>query len=231
MASIVETISGDRALQLGNEEFVRKMAIGNNWNKLRLGMRVLVNGTGDIVTPRLQMGVCSGDTDTFASTNCTGYAGATLRGRNSGNMTYSAGVYTYGQAAAVPFALSVKKLVNTVTESNFVGTSDGFLPSATLGNAALCFVDIVRASSSSYTVSWARCSTSAMASLVTDFYTLLRTGEDENLSTTFSSTYTVANTIPISVTGLPAVMDTLSIYWNKSTPTVEISDISVIRFY
>ena len=81
MASIVENIIGDRALQLGSEEFVRKMAIGNNWNKLRLGMRVLVNGTGDIVGPRLQMGVCSGDTNTFASTTCTGYVGASLNPR------------------------------------------------------------------------------------------------------------------------------------------------------
>ena len=230
MASIVETISGDRALQLGNEEFVRKMAIGNNWNKLRLGMRVLVNGTGDIVGPRLQMGVCSGDTNTFASTTCTGYVGASLNPRNTGNMTYSAGVYQYGQAAAVSPALSVKKLVNTVTEANIGATADGFLPSATLGSAALCFVDIVRTSSSSYTVTWQRCSTSAMASLATAFYTLLRAGEDENLSTAFSATYTTT-AVTVAVTGLPAVMDTLSIYWNKSTPTVEISDISVIRFY
>ena len=230
MASIVETISGDRALQLGNEEFVRKMAIGNNWNKLRLGMRVLVNGTGDIVSPRLQMGVCSGDTNTFASTNCTGYVGASLNPRNSGNMTYSAGVYNYGQAAAVPPAISVKKLVNTVTEANFGGTNDGYLPSATLGNTALCFVDIIRLTASSYTVAWQRCNTSAMASLATTFYTLLRAGEDEALTTTFSTTYT-STLAAIAVTGLPAVMDTLSIYWNKSTPTVEISDISVIRFY
>ena len=69
-----------------------------------------------------------------------------------------------------------------------------------------------------------------MASLATAFYTLLRAGEDENLSTAFSATYTTT-AVTVAVTGLPAVMDTLSIYWNKSTPTVEISDISVIRFY
>jgi len=230
MASIVETISGDRALQLGNEEFVRKMEIGNNWNKLRLGMRVLVNGTGNIVAPRLQMGVCSGDTNTFASTTCTGYAGASLNPRSAGNMTYSAGVYTYGQAAIVNCALSVKKLVNTVTEVAFGTLDDGFLPSATLGTVALYFVDIVRFSASSYTVNWSRCSL-AQAQIATTFYTLLRAGEDENLSTTFSTTYTIKTVTGITVTGLPSVMDTLSIYWNKSTPTVEISDISVIRFY
>lgn len=230
MASIVENITGDKALQLGNEEFVRKMAIGNNWNKLRIGMRVLVNGTGDIANPRLQLGVCSGDTNTFASTNCTGYAGASLQPRVSNNMTYSGGVYTYGQAAALPPCLSIKKLVNTVTEANFSGTADGFLPSATLGTVALCFVDIVRASASSYTVAWQRCSTSVMASLATSLYTLLRVGEDEALSSSFSTTYTTTVT-PVTVTGLPSIMDTVSIYWNKSTPTIEISDISIIRFY
>ena len=33
------------------------------------------------------------------------------------------------------------------------------------------------------------------------------------------------------MTGLTDYMDAISIYWNKNVPTIEISDMCVVRFY
>jgi hypothetical protein len=62
------------------------------------------------------------------------------------------------------------------------------------------------------------------------WYDLLRVAEDQGVSSAYSANYMKlqgGNTL----TGLSSNMDTLSIYWNKSTPTVEISDLCVVRFY
>jgi hypothetical protein len=73
MASIVENIVGDKALQLGNEEFVRPLNFGNNWNYIRIIARVTINGSATINSPRFQFGVCDGWTNTFAAPSGVSY--------------------------------------------------------------------------------------------------------------------------------------------------------------
>jgi len=236
MASIVENIIGDRALQLGSEEFVRKMAIGNNWNLLRIAARVQINGMATISAPRLQLGLCDGDQATFASANCN-YVGATLNINNNIQWGFASNTYVGGLSAFRNNGMAVKKIVNTITETAMGTSVEGYIAAAGLGNPSLYFVDILRASASSYTVSFNRCTitqvTNAAANL-TSRYVFLRCAEDELLTSTFAANYITSYTgtaANLTLTGMPANMDTVSIYWNKSTPTVEISDLSIIRFY
>jgi hypothetical protein len=48
MAFIVEQYTGDRGIQLGCENLIRAMPWGANWNKIRIGCRVAVNGYASI---------------------------------------------------------------------------------------------------------------------------------------------------------------------------------------
>jgi len=48
MAFIVEQYTGDRGIQLGCENLIRAMPWGTNWNKIRIGCRVAVNGYATI---------------------------------------------------------------------------------------------------------------------------------------------------------------------------------------
>ena len=229
MASIVENIVGDRALQLGNEEFVRKMTVGNNWNFLRVGVRLRANGVADIATPRFQIGLNNGDQNTFSSSNCAGYIGAYL-GDRPGPVWSTSGSYPFyyfiGSGGGVS-SYTTKKLVNTVTDlaRNATGGVIGGIDTP----PSLFLVDFLRASASSYTVT----TTYAIAAnlISTSFYTLMRVMEDEKLTSTFSLLYITGQTTGSTLTGMPSNMDTVSLYWNKATPTVEVSDLCVIRFY
>ena len=62
--------------------------------------------------------------------------------------------------------------------------------------------------------------------------TLLSTAtSDVALNEVISKYPRTAASADATLTGMSANMDTVSIYWNHSTPTVEISDLSIIRFY
>lgn len=51
MAFIVEQFTSDRGIQLGHEALIRAMPWGANWNKIRVGCRVAVNGYAGINAP------------------------------------------------------------------------------------------------------------------------------------------------------------------------------------
>lgn len=228
MASIVENITGDKALQLGNEEFVRKMAIGNNWNYLRIGCRLIVNGTADIANPRFYLGLNNGDQNTFASSSCDGWIGAGTNLSVATSWVYTTTVYRYGQAGASLFMRYAKKLGSTTTESAGGALTNAYL--ATAGNGpTIVYADFQRTSSSAYTVYW-RMADLTKAPLATTFYDLLRSMEDET-SANYATNFTNATGTSASLTGMPSNFDTVSVYYNKSTPTIEISDLCVVRFY
>jgi len=48
MAFIVEQYTGDKGVQLGCEDLIRAMPWGANWNKIRIGCRLAVNGYASI---------------------------------------------------------------------------------------------------------------------------------------------------------------------------------------
>jgi hypothetical protein len=48
MAFIVDLFSTrtDKAIQIGNEEILRPLSIGTNWQKIRIGVRMGIHGRG-----------------------------------------------------------------------------------------------------------------------------------------------------------------------------------------
>lgn len=227
MASIVQNIIGDNALQLGNEEFVRKMAWGNNWNYLRIGILFLVNGNTSIAgRVRLHMAVCSGDQYTFQSPACIGYTGIGF-GVGGGLWTYSAPNYIMDTTGStVTYGLKQVNGVLTSTSTNDSGFNY-YARAVAAGAPYMLAVDIARPSTTSYSVKGYGVVVGKIG-LNLRFYEFLRVMEDEGF--TYGTTYLTAFTA-VTMSGLPSVMDTLSIYWNKSVPTIEISALSVVRFF
>lgn len=60
MPLIVQKI--DKAMEIGAEMFIRPLACGVNWTKLRIGVRLAMYGTADI-TAGMLMGFCDGTVD------------------------------------------------------------------------------------------------------------------------------------------------------------------------
>ena len=232
MASIVENILGNKALQPGGEEFVRKMQIGNNWNLLRIAGRVAINGTSSITSPRMLFGLCNGDTDTFASSNCAGYMGVCPTPiTNVGNMLNWDGVnlrFSYS-GTFINSAGYVRKLGATVSEAQGGNQAASYMSSASGSNNAGLFVcDFERLTSVNYRATWHVVSAAAWA-LTPRFYDMLRVAEDTTLS--YGPYITAAGGNTALYTGLPTNFDTVSVYWNKTTPTIDLLELMTIRFY
>lgn len=224
MASIVDNYAG-RALQLGNEEFVRKMSFGNNWNSLRIGMRFAVNGTANITAAHLQAGLCSGDVDTFASPNCVQFVGSLLPSGDN-TWTYSAGSFTSNTVFATSTS-TVTKVGSTITPTIQTSVSTHYIAGTAGGTSSVYFTNIVRLSDTSVSVQQSITQAGAFADV--SFYDFMRGMENEAGGGTAGVTvYGTARVISGMAT---TFLDTLSIYWNKSTPTIEINDLCVLRFY
>lgn len=232
MATIVENILGDRALQIAQEEFTRKLSFGNNWNALRIGVLWRINDSVSIASRcRFQMGLCNGDTNTFASSTCSGYLGivpgfltSTIPYTYDGvNLAYTTSAYWYGYTY---------KVGASVTDALYAGfTGNQYFAASTSSGPRMTGATFYRNSSTSYTVSYHYCTLANFNFKAPDTYDLLRFMEEINmdgwasnmLSTTTNPAYT---SLPASL----ASLDTVSIYWNK-TNLLEISAIAVSRFY
>jgi len=235
MASIVENIIGDKALQMGSEEFVRKMRIGNNWNYLRIGVRIVVNGTATISAARFQLGLCNGDQETWASNNCAGYIGVAPGFVTSGGHAYTynaAGYFTYS-GSGQNTSNRITKLGSTVTDAAGGTATTGYI-AASSGSTdyrpSMLIADFLRVSASSYNLVVHHTSLVELAFAPISQYDLLRCIEDENISSAFASSRITKDADSV-VSGMPSNFDTLSLYWNKATPTIELSDVFAIRFY
>jgi hypothetical protein len=227
MAAIVETIVGDKTIQLGNEEFVRKMKIGTAWGKIRVGVRWAINGTGgNIANASFLIGLCSGTTNTFYNGNTTGYFGVQFA--NSYPSTWINGTTNYSTGSTNGTAV-YRVGASTTTSSLTWGGSQAY----TGVNPLRCiwYVDYEKPASAGgignqgVTVWWQE-----LTQIGSDHpqYEMWRGMETETAitgATNFNGKATT--TYPGDITTL----DTVSLCWNKTTPTVQISDVMVTRFY
>lgn len=240
MAQIVERFTGDRCIQLGNEEFVRKMTIGNNWQKLRIAVRMSIAGSADIPDPRLQFGVCSGTTYTYLSNSCIGYIGGRWTNStfaagwvaNSGNPYYS---YSSGAAVSMNCTRKIGSVVTDITGSP--GIQNCVVAQSATNRYSVQMVDVFRSTtdSTSFGTRYWTCN-SGVGTNNCDTYSFLRAIEDESISSAFAQQYigsTMGGFGPYYQNGFDPSqpMDTVSIYWNKSVPTIEIAEVCVLRFY
>lgn len=149
MASFVTTLfsdGNDVGLQLGNEEWVRKLAIGSTWTHIRIGVLWQLTGTAN--TPGGTgwfVGLCSGTSAPFNNASTTNAVGvqstaALLWVSNSPNPYYQ-----YGSSNM--FGCKRVGATTTNTASNLADSAGLFTPT-TSGTArrGIFYVDITKGS-------------------------------------------------------------------------------------
>lgn len=209
MASIVETIVGDRRVSLQNEEFLRQFSWGNNWQAVRIVIRPTIVDTGANITMTYTIGVNSGVSDGYLSSNTVDFCG----GRWTGSCSHNVGYYGLPGSSGNPIQ-KTGSTVNTVTAASHYGT----YMAATDASGPGCFMmtmwrNIISTTMWSYPFS---------GNGLTSRYQALVTAE--------GGTPTCSESYSTTAIACGPFYDTVAISWSSTTP-IEISDITVVRLY
>jgi hypothetical protein len=149
MALFVSTTfsgSPDIGLQLGNEEWVRTLAIGSSWNYIRIGVLMCITGSASTSSgsPGLAIGMCSGTSLPFNNASCQNFVGVQFPG------SYS---YTGGASPYFSFGsgngFACKKLGSSITNAatNLPdGMGMGVNGVGATPKRGIVFVDIIKGS-------------------------------------------------------------------------------------
>lgn len=221
MANIVETIVGDKALRLGNEEFLRKLSFGTDWRYIRIGIRWGANMSGTLGGRDFVIGVNNGTTYGYRDANTIEFVGATLA-HGSTTWTYNAGppaYFTYGWYRTYT-------RLNGVTQS-YISSSIGVW-GPVLPTRNLLFLDVVK-----------RTGTGLMSAGLLQPYSAATAQTDWTQDWLYRFMDTDVMPWSASWNGGGVNMtyngnygfDSISISHNDNTNTVEISDVMVTRFY
>lgn len=225
MASIVENIIGDRAIQLGNEEFVRKLSFGGGWNSCRVGVLMRIFGDLTVTNQRFQIGFNYGDQDTFMSNNCAGYVG--VKYNYNGNFTYESANKRYNCGSGYVNS-HVQKQGSTISDSLYAGSSTQMYAAAATSPAPhMWLLAGSRTTATTYTLQGTYVTAANLAFSPTTGDLLAIMESEAALSNNFCT----AGISKVSTGSLPSSMDTLSIYWNHNIPVVEIYAICVVAYY
>lgn len=221
--AFVTFILNEKRIQLGAETLVRPLSFGTNWRKLRIGFRCsLADTLADCNFTTLLVGVMQGGygwpdptvPDALApiigGTNLNTAATWSRLRDGSGNMCYR----------VISSTATVWKQLNTVKVSATNGSGNGFLPTTHTGLLGGVLANVENLGTSFSTTSWA----STVGNITRA--TLLTAMETETSPSGFT---TQANTT-IAYTGT-AQFNHAFVFWNHSTPSMDITDFCVTRYY
>jgi hypothetical protein len=227
----------DKCVELANNEYLRTMAIGNNWTRIRVGILAALqpNGTNNIASCRLLLGLCSGKSNPYGAAATTNFIGARIIGKAAGDgtATYNAGggnPYFLDTDPGFPAAVrKVGGVITTVQES--VGFSAAGITTTTgaLQRRSPFFVEIVKGSPN-YQVRLDCPGEQNAARMQTDYtYADFRAGlEQQGNAVLQGNTLNTARTyLSIACDETAGVFDTVNLFWNKS----QVLEVYALGFY
>lgn len=225
MAEIVESIVGDRALRLYNEQFGRRLAFGAAWGKIRVAIRYVINASSTLNDTALVIGVSQGTTNMYRSAQCLDFIGthhgATL---NLTDYTYNAGPPAFSSSGGFT-PLVVGKIGASVTTVLPGGSTTSYL--AIAPTRGVFAVDIEKSFNQvRITPRSVQTQVVAQSDLNYGNFTLVAENDLTMLSITGSS----PNPVLFPYTGQFA-WDSVNIDYNNAVQPIEISDLLVIRYY
>jgi len=237
----------EQYLLIGSNRLARTMYIGNNWKKIRIGMRCCFDSGSDpvigggILAPNLFMGVCSGTSSVYGDQYPSHSVGlrfirpATLA---FSYFTSSTNTSIYGSTATgvpVPFIVSY---ANGTTASVATSTCDYFTLWATASIRGAMMVDFIKNDVSN--------ATDITCSLIvnrSDLSSTKRIPDYDLPAMVFYQQMQQPTPVFIShsvkaQSGNPALpinetcgsLDSVNISWDRSYPSLQIYDIAVHRF-
>jgi len=238
IASRTFNLIPDKYLTLANEEYLRPLSIGNNWNKLRLGAMVALtpNGTSNLVGCSLVLGVCSAatpfeNTGGYAAASTGNFIGADFIPDNGG--TSGPGNFIYNAGTGKPFFNGVfagaRRRVGT---TNTFGGPDNLVQCLAANNGSLqrrslFYVEITKGSPN-YTVKLIF-HNSAQAEL--DFTTahFLDGLEQPGTPAINGVTMGAGSALALACSEVAGVFDTVNLFWNKSAFPLEVYALAAFR--
>lgn len=225
MAEIVESISGDKALRLYNEQFGRRMGFGAAWGHIRILVRFVCNATSNINDSGLVVGVCQGTDDMFRSANCVDFVGAHL-GATLQNVdwSYNAGPPAYASSGGFS-TFAFHKQGATVTSTTPGGSTLIYMPISPTRGVFGC--DIKRAHNIMKVRPLGQGSVAVAQTDLNEGNLLFQAENDVSTTALIGSS---PNYLNVTYTGEGA-LDSVCVDWNNGIQPIEISDIIVIRFY
>lgn len=248
MASIVErTVDGEisKRIAIAGEQILRTMEIEDDWNHLRVGIRLAIDTTLATVPnpPPIYFGLTSGTTNNVGDVQTDHFIGVKTNSNNWVDAPFSVNTYPY----ALYCFFSTCYISNSIETENEIGAQDGSSGSPIIhktsggaaypegGNGAI-YIDFVKNNNdikiSLYSIS--RQSGSSPQNTANKNVHLNRFNlsmqyviPDNSNSDRFyligETTYTVDETTN-------GVFDTINIFWQGSTFAFEINDIAYNRF-
>lgn len=224
MATIVETIAGDRRIQLSNEEIVRQMSHKGKWSKIAVGVRFSINLTADIHNPKFIVGVCSGS-GAIKPASVTAAFGVCIP-QATGDLVYNAGPPAYYNTSNNA-GTGYSKVGSTVTTqaANWGVTNYAASTSATPHMVAYQFTktgNVITAIRVCVPMSAANVQAGNV------FIEFMRNLENEVADPVLTKAAGGAFTT-LSLTN-SSDFDHVFAYWDQASPTLEISDMAVVKF-
>lgn len=223
----------DKYLTLANEEWVRTLAIGNDWNKLRLGLLLAVtpNGTNPLGGTALMLGLCSGKTNPYGAASTTNFVGAGLHGSAPGVTT---GTLSYAAGAGNPYFSSGGSWPASRVGGNVIagaGDATAFILTANAGTTqrrSPVYVDIQKGSPNYTITRWVPVSSQGQFQTgdasAAEFLAGLEVPTPTWLNINLTSS---GGTVAASET--PGTLDTFDLFWNKSAFPLEVYALAAYR--
>lgn len=218
----------DQYLSLANEEWVRTLAIGSNWTKLRIGllMTVTPDDVNNLNGVQLVFGLCSGKTNPYGAASTTNFLGAKLGGTTGGDL------WTYKANSGNPYfgteRIFIKKTAATVTglssaagEVHRVTANTG-----TLQRRGVQFLDIAKGTPNFTVTQWA-ITLGSMAKDFTPAQLLDGLEQSGNISINGETMNPMPLAIPFDETA--GALDTVDVFWNKSAFPIEVHAVGAYR--
>jgi hypothetical protein len=149
--------NGGKCLALANGEFVRKMAIGNEWNTLRLGVLASWQGSANMTAFKFALGVCSGMDLPYGSASCLQWIGMFPNNNDpttGQTQTYTAGPPSYWRQTTTRGGYG-KKVAGVLTYGNLVNNSGMYQLGSTNNPNRTLFIVHIRKGSPNYSL-WLR---------------------------------------------------------------------------
>jgi hypothetical protein len=229
MAAITSLISGDNMLVMGNEQFIRPMTFGNNWNRVRICIRFCIYGSSNFVGG-MGLGLCNGKQYFASDSDMVYYAIATdstlgplvAWGRTTSNRFYFSSIGGHFACA---------KVGNTTYQGT--GGTNNLGSPVYFGQGAyplryMIAADFTRSGSSFSLTAWGVSNTSAVPAFTDQdqgsfFYNL-----ENPTPVGLGSTYTPTG--PTGYTGGSGLLNSVWLAWRTTTPVLLVSDLAVCRY-
>ncbi len=238
MAFIVEQYTGDQGIQIGVEDVIRPFSFGTNWQKVRIGCRIALNGTGSLGDASLygvassggpRLGVCTGSLGPLASSTTDAVFGVCWASfdvviAGVAPLTY----YRLSSGSALNLFRAFQR-VNTTTTT--FGGSSLTTPAISANPTALrtnYFIDFTKGTVGNSTIAmtlWYMTTVNVVSDRTQgDFLAAMENEASPSLMTA----YTLSSpTLPIRFV---KDWNSLLVGWNRSTPTACVYDICAVRF-